>query len=295
MKRDISEAAESTIINSTLVKKLSAPVDGLLNRMFQTGPLRSIKLLLNGSWLGHPLHPLLTDIPVGAWTLTILFDLLGLVFQLPQLGIASGISAALGIAGAFGAAAAGLMDWMDIDPAEKSVGAVHGIVNTIATLIFVASLWMRWQDHWNLSWPAFSVALIGYLTVSGGAYLGGGLVYHMGVMVNRNAYRSGPADFKPALAVNALKEGEIQRVEVEGQPIVLVKSAEKIYAIGAICSHYGAPLNEGKLEGGTIQCPWHLSRFALEDGSVREGPACAAVPCYETRVVNGQVEVKFRT
>jgi nitrite reductase/ring-hydroxylating ferredoxin subunit len=113
-------------------------------------------------------------------------------------------------------------------------------------------------------------------------------------MINRNAYRSGPSDFKPALAASELAEGQMRRVDVEGQPILLIKSAGKIYAIGAICSHYGAPLNEGKLESGTIQCPWHFSRFALADGSVREGPACAAVPCYEVRIVKEQIEVRFQ-
>jgi hypothetical protein len=131
MNRDITEAAESAIIKSKLVKRISGPIDSILNRCFQTTPLRPIKLFLNGSWLGHPLHPLLTDIPVGAWTLTLLFDLVGLIFHLPQLGIASSIAAAVGIAAALGAAAAGLMDWMDIDPAEKSVGAVHAIINTL--------------------------------------------------------------------------------------------------------------------------------------------------------------------
>jgi nitrite reductase/ring-hydroxylating ferredoxin subunit/uncharacterized membrane protein len=256
--------------------------------------LRPLKLLLNGSWLGHPLHPLLTDIPVGAWTLAILMDIVGMIFHLPQLGIASSIAVALGIAGALAAAAAGLMDWMDIDPAEKSVGAVHGIVNTVATLFFVGSLLMRWRDGWELNWASLAIALVGYVLVSGGAYLGGGMVFHMGVMINRNAYRNGPSEFKPAMAEKDLVEGKPQRVEVDGQPILLLRAKSVIYAVGAVCSHYGAPLEEGKLVDETIQCPWHLSRFSLLDGSVKEGPACAAVPCYDVKTVNGQVQVKMR-
>jgi nitrite reductase/ring-hydroxylating ferredoxin subunit/uncharacterized membrane protein len=294
MNRDVTEAAENAIINSELVKKISAPVDSILNRSFQTTPLRPIKLLLNGSWLGHPLHPLLTDIPVGAWTLAILMDIVGLIFHLPQLGIASSMAVALGIAGALAAAAAGLMDWMDIDPAEKSVGAVHGIVNTVATLFFVGSLLMRWRDGWQLNWTSLGIALVGYVLVSGGAYLGGGMVFHMGVMINRNAYRNGPSEFKSAVAEKDLVEGKPQRVEVDGQPILLLRTKSVIYAVGAVCSHYGAPLEEGKLVDETIQCPWHLSRFSLIDGSVKEGPACSAVPCYDVKTVNGQVQVKMR-
>lgn len=294
MNRDVTEAAENAIIKSELVKKISAPVDSILNRSFQTTPLRPLKLLLNGSWLGHPLHPLLTDIPVGSWTLAMLMDIVGLLFHLPQLGIASSIAVALGIAGAIAAATAGLMDWMDIDPAEKSVGAVHGMINTVATLFFVGSLVMRWRDGWSLSWASLGVALIGYLLVSVGAYLGGGMVFHMGVMINRNAYRNGPSEFKTVVAEKELVEGQPRRVEVDGQPILLLRSKSAIYAIGAVCSHYGAPLEEGKLVGETIQCPWHLSRFSLLDGSVKEGPACAAVPCYDVQTVGGQVQVKMR-
>jgi nitrite reductase/ring-hydroxylating ferredoxin subunit len=189
--------------------------------------------------------------------------------------------------------AAGLMDWMDVDPPEKAVGVTHGILNTSATILFAISLLIRWQSQWRPTLGSFLVALAGYFVVSGGAYLGGGMVFRMGVMINRNAYRKGPDNFLPAFAVAALQEGQPQRVEVGGQPILLLRSGERIYAIGAVCSHYGAPLEEGKVLGGAIQCPWHFSRFGLADGSVCEGPACAGVPAYEVRVVNGQVEIKL--
>jgi nitrite reductase/ring-hydroxylating ferredoxin subunit/uncharacterized membrane protein len=295
MKRDLSEKIESSIVNSSLVKKVSDPVDGLLNRMFQTGILRPLKLFLNGTWIGHPLHPVLKDIPVGAWTFTVIFDLAGLLFKVPSFGVAASVTTAVGIAGALGAAVAGLMDWMDVDPPEKSVGAVHAILNVTATLIFAAYLVMRWQGQWQLSWATCVVGLAGYLLMTIGATLGGAMVYRMGVMINRNAYRNGPADFRGAVAASKLAEGQMVRVEVDGQPILMVKSGSTICAIGAVCSHYGAPLNEGTIEGGAVRCPWHGSRFALEDGSVREGPTCTPVPSYEVRVVNDQVELKMRT
>jgi nitrite reductase/ring-hydroxylating ferredoxin subunit/uncharacterized membrane protein len=295
MKRDLTEKIESSIINSTLVKKVSAPVDGLLNRSFQTTILRPVKLFFNGTWIGHPLHPLLTDIPIGAWTLTIIFSLAGLVFHVSYFGVAAGVTTGIGLAGAAGAIVAGLMDWMDVDPPEKAVGAVHATLNTAATVIFLVSLVMGYHNRWQLTWGAFAVVLTGYLLMTAGAFLGGGLVYHLGVMINRNAYRTGPAGFQFALAVGELAESQPRRVEVEGQPILLVKSAGKIYALGAVCSHYGAPLNEGKLEGDSIQCPWHFSRFALQDGSVREGPACAAVPSYEVKIVSDQIHIRMRS
>ena len=294
MKRDLAGRVETAMIKSSAAKRVAAPLDALLNRCFQTTALRPLKLFLNGTWLGHPLHPLLTDVPIGAWTVAILLDLIALFFDLPALGLAAAIATGLGVLAALAAAAAGLMDWMDVDSPEKSVGVTHGILNTSATVLFAISLVIRWQSHWRPTLGAFLVALVGYLVVSVGAYLGGGMVFRMGVMINRNAYRKGPDDFLPALAVAALQEGQPQRVEVSGQPILLLRSGERIYAIGAVCSHYGAPLEEGKVQGDTIQCPWHLSRFALDDGSVCEGPACAGVPAYEVRVINGQAEIKLR-
>src|SRR5215469_11500043 len=217
MKRDLSERVEIAIVNSNAAKRVAAPLDALLNRLFQTAALRPLKLLLNGTWFGHPLHPLLTHVTVGAWTVTILLDLVALILDAPGLGLAAAIAAGLGVLAAVAAIAAGLMDWMDVDPPEKSVGVTHGILNTSATILFAISLLIRWQSQWRPTLGSFLVALAGYFVVSGGAYLGGGMVFRMGVMINRNAYRKGPDNFLPAFAVAALQEGKPQRVEVSGQ------------------------------------------------------------------------------
>jgi len=256
--------------------------------------MRRLKIVLNGTWIGHPLHPMLTDVPMGAWTLTIIVDLIGLLFGVPQLGLASSIAAGIGVAGALAAAAAGLADWMDVGPPEKAIGAFHAAVNLSATILFLISVLMRWGRDWQLGWTTFVVALAGYLLVLTGGYLGGAMVFHKGVMVNRNAYRSGPDDFKPAVETRGLAEGQMRRVLVEEQPVVLLRLDGTIYALGAVCSHYGAPLNKGRIVGRTIRCPWHASRFALEDGRQVEGPACAGVPVYDCKVVNDQVQIKLR-
>ena len=101
---------------------------------------------------------MLTDIPIGAWTLTILLDLIGLLFGFPQLGLASSISACIGVAGVLAAAAAGLADWMDVDPPEKAIGAFHASVNVSATILFLISFLMRWGSGWQLGWATFVVA-----------------------------------------------------------------------------------------------------------------------------------------
>ena len=294
MERDLTERISARIISSSLLKKISGPLDQFLNRCFQASALRRLKIFLNGTWVGHPLHPVLTDIPIGAWTLALLLDLIGLLFQLPQLGLASSIAVGVGVVGAAGAAAAGLMDWIDVDPPEKAIGAFHATLNISATALFLASFLIRWGQHWQLGWGAFAFALAGYLLVTGAGYLGGIMVFHMGVMINRNAYRSGPDDFRPAAAAGDLAEGQLKRLVIEDQPVLLAKLNGKFHALGAVCSHYGAPLNEGTVVGGTIECPWHASRFSLEDGSVVQGPACAAIPAYDCRIVNDKVQIKIR-
>jgi len=293
MKRDFAERLESAIIESTSVQKAVRPIDNWLNRCFQSKLLHPIKLLGNGGWLGHPLHPLLTDVPVGAWTVTILLDLIALIFNV-ETGPAASAAAALGVLAALAAAGAGLMDWLDVNPPEKALGAVHAIVNVTATVLFAISVAMRSSHGWQTSPAAFVVALAGYLTLTLGAFLGGSMVFRMGVMINRNAYRSGPDDFTQALPASELSEGNLQKVMVGEEPVLFVKRGDQIFAVGAVCSHYGAPLEEGKLLDGAIECPWHASRFNLKDGSVRQGPACAALPSYEVRVAGGQVQVRRR-
>ena len=218
MKRDLTERISARIIEANWIKKISALLDKVLQRCFRTPAMRRLKIFLNGTWAGHPLHPALTDIPIGAWTLALVLDLAGLLFQLPQLGLASSIAVAVGVAGALAAAGAGLMDWMDIDPPEKAIGAFHATLNVSATILFLVSLLLRGLEHWQLGWGTFAVALAGYFLVMGGGYLGGIMVFHLGVMINRNAYRSGPSDFTPVATTDELVEGELKRVLIGEQP-----------------------------------------------------------------------------
>ena len=294
MERDLTERISARILRSNLIGKVSALLDKLMSRSLGTPAMRRLKIFLNGTWVGHPLHPLLTDVPIGAWTLTILLDLLALLFRFPQLGLAASIGCGIGVVGALAAGNAGLADWMDIDPPEKAIGAFHAMVNVSATVLFLVSFLMRWRRHWEAGWEMFVVALAGYLLAMMGGYLGGVLVFYKGVMINRNAYRNGPDEFKPVVAARDLAEGQLKRVLVEEQPVLLLKLGGTVYALGAVCSHYGAPLNEGKLVERSIECPWHASRFALADGRVVQGPACAGVPVYDCMIVNDQVQIKLR-
>lgn len=294
MKRDISERLAAFAANSSLIKAIADPLYDLLNKLLQETPLRPLKLLANGTWLQHPLHPLLTDVPVGAWTVAILLELFALFFGPPSLGIAAAIAIGLGVLAALASIATGFTDWMDVDPPEKALGMLHAILNTTSTIIFFVALLIIGGSGWTVSWLGFIVTLIAYLVISFGAFIGGDLVYRMGTMVNRNAYRSGPKDYTNAIALADLAENQTKRVEVKGQPVLLLKRGTKIYAIGAVCSHYGGPLEKGKVVGDTVQCPYHYSRFSLDDGGVKEGPSSAPVPSYDTQVTDGQVQIRMK-
>src|SRR5512146_557414 len=134
MKRDLTEAIDKTLTESSAVNGLAGWVQKLMNAIFT--PLRPLKTFLNGTWLEHPLHSVLTDVPIGGWTVAILLDLIALTFGVQNLGLASGIAIGLGVLGALGAIATGFADWMDVDPPELAVGIIHGIINFTATVLF---------------------------------------------------------------------------------------------------------------------------------------------------------------
>jgi nitrite reductase/ring-hydroxylating ferredoxin subunit len=89
-----------------------------------------------------------------------------------------------------------------------------------------------------------------------------------------------------------LQESKPTRAEHNGVPILLVRKGLRIFAMAETCSHFSGPLSEGKLIGDTIVCPYHDSRFALEDGRVINGPAVHPQPCLEVRISGGQIEVR---
>ena len=65
--------------------------------------------------------------------------------------------------------------------------------------------------------------------------------------------------------------------------------------MGAVCSHYGAPLEDGEVDADDcLVCPWHDSRFRLRDGSVARGPATSPQTSYEVRVRGSRVELRAR-
>jgi nitrite reductase/ring-hydroxylating ferredoxin subunit/uncharacterized membrane protein len=252
---------------------------------------RVVKNFLNGVWLAHPLHPVLTDIPIGAWTSALVFDAGSVVTRNEALGRAADASIAVGLAGAVGAAVTGLTDWSDTDGTARKVGLLHGAMNITATSLYVASLVTRNRQQ---RWLGRFYGLLGFAVSYGAAYLGGELVYSEQVGVNHAFGQDAPAQFTPVLHERDLKDGKPTRAQVGDVAVALVRQGNRVYALANTCAHLGGPLSEGSVEDGTIECPWHDSKYALEDGRVIGGPSTHPQPAYECRIRGGQVEIRAR-
>lgn len=246
---------------------------------------RELKNALHGTWLGHPLHPVLTDVPVGAWTAALVLDVLG-------ADDAADIAIGVGLLGAIGSAVTGLTDWSETDGRGRKVGVMHAVLNVVSTGLYATSLAMRRSRESRTSGVALST--LGYIIASGAAYLGGHLVYgeQIGVDHTATADNKKPAKFTKIMADADLREDKPTYAEADGVGIVLVKRNGRIFALTNTCPHLGGPLAEGKLVGDAIQCPWHQSELALDDGHVVNGPTTFAARCFDVRVRSGQIEVR---
>lgn len=257
-------------------------------------PPRRFKSFLNGTWLRHPLHALLTDIPVGSWVMTAIFDIFWLISPTTFAWAARGaeVTVILGVLGALGAAITGFADWSDTYGSERRVGLNHAIFNSSALVLYIISMVLRLTQISGDSILAAIIGFIGLGVMSYGAYLGGEMVFTKGTNINHTAWEGGSADFEAVMPIEQVEENRMYRVMVSGVPVVLLRQGLRFSAIAATCSHAGGPLDEGTLEGDVVQCPWHGSRFCMRDGRVLTGPATARAPRYEVRVQNNQVELR---
>jgi nitrite reductase/ring-hydroxylating ferredoxin subunit len=258
------------------------PVSEPIQEAVQAVP-KPVRDVLDGVWLGNPLHPALTDVPIGAWTAAFALDFV-------RSEAADG-ALAVGILGAVPAALTGLNDWSHLKDDAKRIGTVHALINTAGLTLNVLSLAARRGGHRGLGRMLSTVAYGGVLV---SAHLGGHLSFGLGVRVNRTAFESLRDRYAPVCEESELNGGKLVGVELEGESVVVSRSEEsgEVCAISATCSHLGGPLDEGKRDGDTVVCPWHGSRFDLCSGEVRGGPAVYPQPRYEARVRAGKVEIR---
>lgn len=266
---------------------LDAPADWLIERVARlTGD--PVKSLLAGTWLGHPLHPMLTDLPVGLLTGATIVDLVGgegggdIADALTVLGLLSVLPTAV----------TGLSDWADTVDTDKRLGLVHALANAGASVLFAAAVVSR-RGGSRAGGRLFGLAGLGVLSASG--YIGGHLVFARGLGVDHTVFEEAPADWTRVAREDQIADDTPMLVNAAGYGILLHRHAGVIRALADRCTHAGGPLNEGEVGADLcVTCPWHGSRFRLADGAVVQGPATAPAPAFDVRVADGNVEVRRR-
>jgi nitrite reductase/ring-hydroxylating ferredoxin subunit/uncharacterized membrane protein len=264
------------------------PLGDLVHRflfwLFQGVP--ALRDLLVGRWLGHPLHAVLTDAPIGILFLVIVFDVLG------NQGAAT-VTLAVGVLTMLAAALAGFADYADTDGKARERATLHSSLMVIALVIYLLSLALRLGTAPAASTGGAWLSILGFLVLSAGAYVGGDVVYVLGNMVSRHAFRGAGTKWialEPAETDGngGVPEGKLVKAKLGLNQLVLVRQGETILALHDTCAHAGGPLSEGKLiDGNLVECPWHYSRYRLSDGLVVQGPSVYDQPAYEVRPREG--------
>ena len=265
---------------------IAKPMGAIAKKLIPSGAMKD---LLSGTWLGHQLHPLLTDIPIGSFTSATILDLVGG----RRAQQTANLLAAVGVDSTVPTAAAGLADWSDTYGPGRRVGVVHAVANLVGVGFYVASMRSRRRGS-RVS--AAALGLVGMGAMTAGGYLGGHLTFVRGIGVNRTLMEDPAQQWTAAATDDDLAERKPLRVDVEGVAILLYRSDGSRYALSNTCTHAGGPLNEGDFSesaGGKpcVKCPWHQSVFRLADGSVVHGPAAVPQPAYNVRKSGDKIEV----
>jgi nitrite reductase/ring-hydroxylating ferredoxin subunit len=255
---------------------------------------QAFKDLLHGTWLGHPLHPVLVQVPVGSWTSA------GLLDAIPPLRPAATVLIGAGVAVAVPAALSGAADWSEQDVGVRRLGALHAVANTAALSLYVGSLVARGRGRGTLG-RVLSYAGLGIAT--GSAAIGGHMSYAQSSGASHSAAAAralssdwidlGPLDDLPE-GRPALRTGKGSSVAV---PLAVVRRGTKVDVFVGACSHLSGPLYEGAVEEVRGQqclvCPWHGSAFDLDSGDPRRGPAANPQEKLEVRMEAGRVMARL--
>jgi nitrite reductase/ring-hydroxylating ferredoxin subunit/uncharacterized membrane protein len=279
--RQILTGAADRLGADDRLDQLAVPVGDAVRDGLDRQPAKD---LLSGTWLGHPLHPMLTDLPIGFWTSAFTLDLVGghksrrAATQLVAWGVLSAVPTAL----------SGASDWGDTTGAERRVGLVHAAANTTALVLYGASWWARVRGRHG---RGVALGLAGATAATVGGYLGGHLVQALGVGTDRTTLPQPPSEWTRVASADQVTETP-QRVLAGEAPVVILRHRGAIVALDGRCPHRGAPMDEGEVHDDCITCPWHGSVFRVADGRLVRGPSTVDLPVYECRVAGDAVEVR---
>jgi nitrite reductase/ring-hydroxylating ferredoxin subunit len=255
---------------------------------------QGLKDLLHGTWLGHPLHPVLVQVPVGSWLSA------GLLDTVPRFRPAATLLIGTGVAAAVPAALSGAADWQQQEVGVRRLGAIHALANTAALGLYTGSLIARGKGRDGLG-LVLSYSALGLAT--GSAAVGGHMSYAQssGVSHATTAARAltkdwmdlGPLDDLPE-GRPALRTGKGSSVAV---PLAVVRRGARVDVFVGACSHLSGPLHEGSVEdvsgNACLVCPWHGSAFDLDSGTARRGPAANGQEKLEVRMEAGRVMARL--
>jgi nitrite reductase/ring-hydroxylating ferredoxin subunit/uncharacterized membrane protein len=252
-----------------------------------TGP---IKDLLHGRWLGHPLHAALTDVPIGLLLGVVILDLL-------DQPTAADVTLLATIGFIVLSAVSGLADYSDTDGTARTRATIHATLMTVALVVLVVSAVIRTGAGTDRTVP-IALDVVGFLIISAGAFVGGEVVYVLGNMVSRHAFR-GPGtkwirlETGEVADLTQLPEATPTKMRAGINDLVLVRLGDRVHALHAVCAHAGGPLDKGRVVADCIECPWHGSRFRLTDGLATRGPTVYDQAAYEIRSAeSGGYEVR---
>jgi nitrite reductase/ring-hydroxylating ferredoxin subunit/uncharacterized membrane protein len=247
-------------------------------------PIRPLKGLANGTWLGHPLHSATTDIPIGTLLVAVVFD----VLDQPIAGDVALLVTALFM---LAAAVSGAADYVDTDGTARTRASLHSTLMVVGLVLVLVSLVLRATGPIDRALP-IALSIVAFIVVTAGAFVGGDVVYVWGNMVNRHAFRGAGTkwialDLGDLTDIADLPHAIPTKARAGINDLVLVRIGTAVHALHAVCAHAGGPLAQGIVVDGCIQCPWHASRFELHDGRVAQGPALYDQPAYEIRAADG--------
>ncbi len=272
--------------NLKALDPVAGAVRDLVNRAVRPLWLRDV---LHGVPLGHPLHPLLVQVPLGAWISAAVLD------SLPGGAPAATALVAVGLSTAGPSALAGYVDFSDLHEQQQRVGVLHSTANLAAVGLYTGSLLQRLRGR---SHSGKVLGFSGLAVVMAGGWLGGHLAYRQAAGANHtedvpHLVRPGWQQLVP---LDELTEGKMERRMLNTVPLLVLRTEhDGVHVLSDTCSHLSGPLSEGKLQtaDGTacVMCPWHKSVFSLVTGEVVHGPATSPQPVFQTRIIAGTVEV----
>ena len=247
-----------------------------------------LKDAVSGTWLGHAVHPMLTDVVIGSFVSATMLDVLGG----DGTGTAQRRLIGLGMAAYAPTALTGVNDWADTeisDDAVRRTGVVHAATNALALSLYAISLRARRRGA-DRTGTVFGALGAGVLMAGG--YLGGHLSLTKGVGADQTVFDRGPTDWTRAADASQLPEGRMTRIVVDDTPVLLLRRGEEIFALHDRCSHRGCSLSDGELEGDDVVCACHGSRFDIRSGALKQGPATSPQPAFQVRLVDELVEIR---